>query len=180
VSGSVERWEALQSPREGGDGVSVRRVGPEDWASWRDLRLAALSDAPNAFGSTYDGQRAKTEADWRDRLDPRNGLTAIASLDGGPAGMIGGYVTEPGVVELISMWVARTARGRGVGDALVAEVVRWAEEQPARDVRLWVTRGNEAAERLYARHGFVRTGDVQPLPSDPCKDEIAMRLRLRR
>lgn len=152
----------------------MRRIGPDDWIDWRDLRLAALLDAPAAFGSTYASQRARSEAEWRDRLDPANGVALIASVDGQAAGMAAGYLVEPGVVELISMWVDPAARGRGAGDALVAEVLRWAAEQAAGEVRLWVTRGNDAAERLYARHGFQRTGDVQPLPSDPCRDEIAM------
>ncbi|MGH9250147.1 MAG: GNAT family N-acetyltransferase [Acidimicrobiales bacterium] len=65
-----------------------------------------------------------------------------------------------------------------MGDALVDEVVRWAGEQHADAVALWVTSGNGAAERLYACHGFVRTGATQPLPSNPAVDEIAMRLSL--
>ncbi|MGH9250146.1 MAG: hypothetical protein ACRD0W_11585, partial [Acidimicrobiales bacterium] len=63
------------------DRVRIVRVGPPDWASWRDLRLSALSDAPSAFGSTYGSQLAKTETEWRDRLDPANGVALIATAD---------------------------------------------------------------------------------------------------
>lgn len=45
-------------------------------------------------------------------------------------------------------------------------------------VELWVTRGNDAAVRLYETAGFRLTGGHQPLPSDPCKDELRMRLPL--
>ena len=44
-------------------------------------------------------------------------------------------------------------------------------------VELWVTRGNDRAVRLYESAGFRATGDHQPLPSDPCRDELRMRRR---
>jgi GNAT superfamily N-acetyltransferase len=160
------------------DEVRITRVRPEDWAAWRDLRLQALLDAPTAFGSTYQSQVGRTEQQWRDRLDPSNGMTCLSMLGDRIVGMAAGYPEGDGVVELISMWVSPEARGRGVGDALVDEVVRWAAEQRAEAVQLWVTSGHATAERLYARHGFVRTGATQPLPSDPAIDELAMRLSL--
>ncbi len=33
-----------------------------------------------------------------------------------PVGLAGGYQEEPGVVELVSMWVGPRARGHGVGE----------------------------------------------------------------
>jgi GNAT superfamily N-acetyltransferase len=160
------------------DDISVVQVGPDDWAAWRDVRLEALRDAPTAFGSTYESHVGRTEQQWRDRLHPANGLTCLSMLDGRVVGIAAGHSEGNGVVELISMWVSPDARGRGVGGALVDEVVRWAREQRAEAVELWVTRGNEPAERLYARHGFVRTGAAKPLPSNPALDEISMRLSL--
>jgi hypothetical protein len=42
-------------------------------------------------------------------------------------------------------------------------------------VRACVSDGNERAERLYARHGFARTGERQPIrPADPTRLELAM------
>lgn len=161
------------------DEVTIVRAGPEDWVAWRDVRLAALLDAPTAFGSTYESHVERTERQWRDRLDPSNGMACLSMLGDRVVGMAAGYPEGDGVVALISMWVSPDARGRGVGDALVDEVVRWARDQHAEAVELWVTRGNDVAERLYARHGFVRTGAARALPSNPALDEISMRLLLR-
>jgi ribosomal protein S18 acetylase RimI-like enzyme len=72
------------------------------------------------------------------------------------------------------MWVAPAYRGTGVAAELVDAVLAWAESSGAATVALWVTRGNDRAMRLYKRLGFEVTGEVQPLPSDPCKDEIRM------
>lgn len=45
--------------------VSVRATGPGDWELVRDVRLAALRDAPDAFASTYQREAAYTEEQWR-------------------------------------------------------------------------------------------------------------------
>ena len=36
--------------------VLVRETVMADWQAWRDIRLQALRDAPDAFGSTYAEQ----------------------------------------------------------------------------------------------------------------------------
>ena len=118
------------------------------------MRLSALEEAPHAFGSVLaDWQGAgDTERRWRDRLDDV-ALNVIAYLDGRPAGMVSGSASgAPGTVELLSMWVAPFARGRGVGDALVEAVLRWAGRQGAWRVVLEVAAGNRPAVGLYLRH----------------------------
>jgi ribosomal protein S18 acetylase RimI-like enzyme len=81
------------------------------------------------------------------------------------------------VAEIVSMWVAPHARGHGVGDRLVRAAIDSAREAGCSEVSLWVAEGNGYAERLYARHGFVRTGAVQPIRADePDRLEFQMAL----
>jgi GNAT superfamily N-acetyltransferase len=54
--------------------------------------------------------------------------------------------------QLISMWVTPSARGRGVGRALVGRVI---SEVAGKPLWLRVIDGNETAIRLYQRCGFV-------------------------
>lgn len=141
--------------------IKLDVLSPDDWQVWRKLRLAALAEAPHAFGSRLadwqgNGDRAER---WRDRLELPGSYNLIALFDGQPVGMASGVSTdEPGVVELISMWVSPAARGRGVGDRLIQAVEQWARQGQAKVLRLSVMQGNEAAERLYRRCGFVGTG----------------------
>jgi len=101
--------------------VVVRTATIEEWQVLRDIRLAALRDAPNAFGSTYAEQAASIEADWRRRISRGGTFFAyVPEVDGDePAGLVGAFQEKPGTVELVSLWVRPHARGLGVGEALV-------------------------------------------------------------
>ncbi len=161
-------------------GVQVRQLRSDDWPRYREIRLAALADAPGAFGSTLAREQALTDADWQERARSAAAgevrTAFVAEEDGAWVGLVGGYVTDgpPADVEMVSLWVAPHARGRGVGNQLVDAVVRWACDRGARVLGLWVTEGNRRAIGLYERRGFVATADRQPLPSDPDRLEMHM------
>lgn len=142
-------------------------LSPDDWRVWRDCRLAALAEAPDAFGSTLgqwsgDGD---TEQRWRGRL-ATVAFNVVLSVEGRKVGMVSATVPGPeGAVELISLWVAPSARGQGVGDAAVAAVVAWAQAEHGEvSVVLSVKADNRPATHLYERHGFT---DAGPSPHDP-------------
>jgi GNAT superfamily N-acetyltransferase len=140
----------------------IARLAAADWTAFRDIRMAALRDAPEAFGSTAADAAKLDEQEWRRRLGQRAVFLAeVANQHVGLAAGIGG--DEPGEAELISMWVAPAWRGHGVGDRLVEAVLAWAGGEGFTSVRLWIATGNPSAERLYARHGFATTGRIQPM-----------------
>lgn len=131
-----------------------------------------MKDAPYAFGSKYEREVLADEDNWRSRLAGRSQF--VAEVDGQVAGTAGGIASDDASAALISMWVAPAARGKGVGEMLVHAVLDWARDEGYPAVRLWVTSGNVAAERLYLRCGFVRTGATQPVfPGEP-RMEIEM------
>lgn len=68
-------------------------------------------------------------------------------------------------VELISMWVAPSARGRGVAQQLIDAVTDWAADQ-GRSTFLMVPRDNAPARRAYERAGFVDKGFPDGWPVD--------------
>jgi len=138
----------------------VTRVSPDDWRRWRELRLAALADAPAAFNSMLADWQDADEDRWRWRLLDAP-VNLIADLDGRPAGMASGTTTGDATErEVISLWVAPFARGRGIATALVLAVVGWARDAGARRVVLEVKADNDAARALYRRLRFVDAGDV--------------------
>jgi dihydropteroate synthase len=145
--------------------TSVRIATPDDWRLWRELRLRALADSPDAFGETLDGVRDKDDAAWRGFVAPRpDALRLLAERDGVPVGMCVVVIADDSrKANLYAMWVAPQARGSGAGTALVAAALRWARSHAALEVSLRVGERQAAARRLYEKHGFVDTGERSPL-----------------
>jgi ribosomal protein S18 acetylase RimI-like enzyme len=154
--------------------VLVREITADDWQLMRDVRLAALAEAPHAFASTYAREVAFGEPQWRGRINDRSvNYYAQAAPDQEPAGLAGVFVAD-GAADLVSMWVRPGCRGQGIGEALVAAAAAWARARGFATLFLWVTESNTAAMRLYERCGFAVTGELQPLPWDPAVTEIQM------
>ena len=156
--------------------VEVRAATAEDWRLLRDVRRAALADAPDAFLSTHEERAAPTEEYWRGRITSGGTFFAYLPEVNGrdPAGLVGGFQRTPGTVELVSLWVRPKARGQGVAEALVGAVIDWAQARAAISVHLWLMETNERARMLYERCGFSSTGERQPLPSNEELTEIGM------
>jgi ribosomal protein S18 acetylase RimI-like enzyme len=145
------------------------RLAPHEWPAYRDLRLRALADAPDAFGSTFAREAARSDDEWRERLATGAGspshLPLVAIVDDAFVGLAWGRLDEqqPEIAYLFQVWVAPEVRGRGVGRLLVDAVIAWARTAGALVLRLGVACGDTAAVRLYRRAGFVDDGSPQPL-----------------
>ena len=138
--------------------VTIRPLNLDDWPQWRSVRLEALADSPAAFGSALADWIDATDDRWRDRI--RNvPFNVIALCDDNPVGQVSATIDDPAeAVELISMWVSPTARGEGIGDALIDAVAAWAVSQQARTLTLFVKATNSPARRLYERNQFSPAG----------------------
>jgi predicted GNAT family acetyltransferase len=140
-----------------GDTV-LRRLTPDDWTVLRDVRLRALTDSPDAFGSTLQREQDFGEKDWRRRsVRP----VWVVEVDDRPVAMAGVF-PDDGVLQVWGMWTDPEHRGRGHArallDALVGPAV--AEGRPA---ALHVNVANSGARAFYESYGFVGTGELEPL-----------------
>jgi GNAT superfamily N-acetyltransferase len=143
--------------------LTVTRVGEEGWRAWREIRLAALADAPDAFADTLAGAAALPERDWRAMT--RTGAIFIARAGPSPVGAAAGVPREsPAERGLGAMWVAPAWRGRGAASMLAAAVIAWARSEGAARLGLWVPADNPRARTFYERQGFLATGRSRGFP----------------
>lgn len=164
--------------------ISVRPIAAQEWPMYRDLRLRALQDAPDAFGSTYAAEVSKTDDAWAERIA---GATSSGkdqvffALHGDEAcGLVWckQSAAEPGMTDLYQMWVAPEVRGLGAGHALLQAALAWARQTGMRQVRLGVTAADSPATRLYRAQGFVPAGPLEPLREGSPLMAQAMALKL--
>jgi ribosomal protein S18 acetylase RimI-like enzyme len=139
--------------------MRIRRAVIGDEELIRAVRLRAITDAPEAFSSTFERELARTADDWRAWIMP--GATfLLEQSDGEVSGLVAASHDHAGrsIVWVASMWLAPEVRGVGAGDALMHEFLAWAATTGAQEARLRVADGNDAARKLYERHGFRDTG----------------------
>jgi GNAT superfamily N-acetyltransferase len=150
-------------------GVDIRRITADEWPLLRDLRLASLLDAPEAFGQRYENAAAESEGEWRSAArasasGDRRAWFFARQADAASAqvtGLVQARRRLPADCLVFSMWVAPAARRGGVGAALIDAAAEWARGWGAQRIVLWVFGANEGALRFYERIGF------QVLPEGP-------------
>ena len=148
--------------RDEAEAVRVRRAQPGDAAE-----LVALAEA---VGSEAEGWLI-SERRWRSAGDERRYLKAVrrhpdaavfvAETDAGLVGRLSisrdPHPASRHVADL-GLMVAKPARRRGVGWALLEQAVAWARASDVRKLELHVFPHNDPAIRLYEKFGFVREG----------------------
>lgn len=152
--------------------IAIEPITLRNLAVFKETRLRALEDTPNAFGSTYARESQLSDDEWKSRATRWNGESGIGFLafdDGVACGIAGSFLhpEDSSRAQLISMWTAPSHRQRGIGRMLIDEVAVWARLRHAASLDLMVVSSNELAQRFYERLGFVRTGRTEPYPNDP-------------
>ncbi|HUG47593.1 MAG TPA: GNAT family N-acetyltransferase [Candidatus Limnocylindria bacterium] len=162
--------------------LQIRRITPADWHVLRELRLASLADAPEAFGQRYEEAGVTDERDWQ--------ATARASASGdrrawfiawqtdAAVGLVQGRRRPPSDCLLFSMWVGPQGRRQGTGRALVDAVAGWGGSWGATRVVLWVIGDNHAAIRFYEAIGFRHLPTGPDAESGRLYGALAMELPL--
>ena len=165
--------------------ITYRTLLPDDWETYRELRLAALRESPDAFGSTLVAEQPRSPEQWRDRLvaaQVSGGDLPLVALVGKYAvGLVWAKVdaTDAEIVNVFQMWVAPEQRNRGIGKALLGQAISWAKSNNAKALQLGAVCGDTPAIRLYSSVGFLPIGSTEPLREGSSLLSQNMRLGLR-
>ena len=149
--------------------ATVRALHAGEVDLWRGIRLRALRDAPDAFGTTYEQASAWPDETWVTHVGwatAPDALQAVylADIDGAVVGCARVSQEDGQETALVtSMWVDPASRRRGVAAALLEACEAWARSRGCLRVELEVAELNPGARLLYERAGFVETGELREL-----------------
>ncbi|HEX7907334.1 MAG TPA: GNAT family protein [Paraburkholderia sp.] len=149
--------------------VLVRQLGLADRNDYFQLRLRGLKAHPDSFGQSYEEALAKGPSQHDALLQGSRAaegdfLLGAYALDGTPLVGVVGLLRNPSEKQrhkaaVIGMYVAPEAAGRGVGRALLTELLaRAARIDGLKQIQLLVGSRNEAARKLYESVGFHKYG----------------------
>ena len=159
--------------------LDIRRLGRDEWAGLRDIRLTALRESPKSFLSTYDKERKFSNARWRAEFD--RGEWYVGFRDDRAASLLGVTrepETPPHQCYLEYVWVSPECRRSGVASLMLNAVLDQLQATNVQTAFLWVLDGNDVAVHLYKRLGFVSSNLRQPLADFPGRSEERMEIRL--
>ena len=157
--------------------MQLRALAGEDAARFHAFRLAALTESPAAFGSTYAEEVGMPPAAVVERLAPdADGTPRVvlgAFAPGGALAGVAGVYRERGVkrrhaATIWGMYVAPAHRRLGLGRRLLEVALATARGWPGvARVSLTVVTTSTAARALYLRAGFRPVGvDADALRAD--------------
>lgn len=143
----------------------IRRLNEHDLEALWALRLQALSESPESFGSTYEETIARGKESILQRLRHGDDNCYFGAFDDTQTltGIIG-FVREAGIknrhrADIVSLYVPPTARGQGVARALMQAVIDYGKQQSGLEqLHLSVVTTALPARNLYRSLGFQTYG----------------------
>lgn len=133
--------------------IRLRQPAPGD-LGWIIQRHGALYAAEEGWDHRFEGVVAGVVADYVKTFDVEREACWIAEHEGQKVGSIMLVKETDTVGRLRLLLVEPSARGLGVGEALVEACLARAREAGYGEVVLWTQANLLPARRLYARFGF--------------------------
>jgi len=149
--------------------MNIRLLDERDAEAYRAVRLRALKNDPDSFGSSYEEEVLRPLEKFAERLKNTAYSFSIGSFDDGGS-LIGivNFVRENRIKtahrgNVYGMYVEPGFRGCGVGRSLLLALIERAMEEceGLEQIHLTVESNNKPAKRLYASLGFEVYG-VEP------------------
>jgi len=137
----------------------IRPIGRDQPGIFRDLRVEALREPPDAFGASYETEAMMPLEFFAGRLA---GNTIFGGFRGDELFGTAGFMIEAGLKRdhkglLWGMYVRPAARGTGLAGDLVRAVIDHARDK-VELIHLTVVSDNTSARRLYTSLGFEEYG----------------------
>jgi ribosomal protein S18 acetylase RimI-like enzyme len=140
----------------------ISHPSPTRWEEYKNLRLEALQNVPQAFLDDPVQAVKTSPEEWQKKIINMY----FAEVDSKWIGMIGAYQDEKTklkhILNVVSFYVSPEYRGIGAGKALLEQVIKDAQQNPEiKKLQLGVVTTQAPAQHVYETLGFKRAGELK-------------------
>lgn len=139
--------------------MEIRLMGPLDVEKYRNIRLEALRNNPEAFSSSYVEEKDNPAEFYMQRIQAE-GLYAFGAFEDDKLFGVVTLIKENKLklqhrANIFAMYVSPAKRGSGIGRNLMEEAIKMAKNiEEIEQIYLSVVAHNVAAKKLYSNLGF--------------------------
>lgn len=164
--------EKIQSPEK----VTFKKVLPEDWEKFKEIRLKGLQTDPQAFGGTFESESQEAEVYWKDRFSNPERCFYAAEEDSKFIATAGLKKIADDNWMIVAVYTLPEFRGNNISQELIKCVMDEARKAGAAKVSLMVNPMQESAVKLYERMGFktIKIEQNQKMGDGKVYDEFYM------
>jgi ribosomal protein S18 acetylase RimI-like enzyme len=146
--------------------IAIRFIEEKDLVAFKTLRLEALRDCPEAFGSDYEENLKHPDSFWAERIGKaarhEDQSIVVGEAGGELAGMVGVFRNSGAkcrhAAGIWGVYVRPNYRGRDLARRMMDAAMGWCRESGIRIVRLTVNSENRVAIGCYEKCGFAVSG----------------------
>lgn len=135
--------------------MNIRLLKTEDWLAYKTLRLEALRNHPEAYGSSFEEESNLSDEQFAASF--KNCDMYGCFVDNELVGIAGFFVYSQLKMQhrgvLFAMYIKPDYRKMGIADVLVKTIIQHAKKRVTQ-LHLTVVTTNQVALNLYEKNGF--------------------------
>lgn len=165
--------------------VAIVEPSAVNWREYRELRLNALRNEPQAYLTSYENARKEPGKNWKGYLQAAvDGESWMMFARAGEVliGMVGAYQSDEGKtkqqIEVIAMYVDPGHRGQKIGTRLLEKLLGILKDAGKKSAHLECSAEQIPAVALYQRLGFAEVGRRRLVLGDGKEHELVAMERL--
>lgn len=135
--------------------MKIRILTQEDWKIWKQLRLEALQNSPESFGSSYEEEFNGPDLDFQNSLSKSDIFGAF--VDNAFVSCAGFYSLNSAKTKhrgvIWGMYTRPEYRGQGIASSLIQTIINHAKSRVTQ-LHLTCVTSNLSAVAFYQKQGF--------------------------